>query len=171
MTLSIRNVLLSASSTDLSCPYRIVCASNLLAFQIEIALDTSTSFAEKMVAKARIHAILTYLDSTGDRWCIAKWTYRVSEWVVRKAGLMLSESTHGNAPEKSGRSQQRHPPAICEDEQMDSGGTHFDDHFQMGDDAFSFDVDHVLPDQWLQDFLGETFFGQFDEGMSTFNHV
>ena len=144
----------------------IICASNLLAFHIEIALDPATAFADKMVAKARIHALLTYLHDIGSRWCIAKWTSRVAEWVVRKAGLMLSAPSYNDRRESTGLpQQQQRPSATLQNQHFDNNEASVQEHLQFVEGAFAFDVNTVLPDQWMQDFLGESFFGQFDDGL------
>jgi hypothetical protein len=133
----------------------IICASNLLAFQIEVALDPTSSLTQKVTAKARIHAGLSYLRDVSKNWRIAKWTLRVSELVVHRACLSLTEVENG-----SGVSQ---PMAVQQPINAGERGWNNDNNF---DDNFPFDpefnIDEVFPEPWVQDFIGENFFGQLD---------
>ena len=130
-----------------------------------------------MVAKARIHALLIYLHETGSRWCIAKWTSRVAEWVVKKAGLMISESPHDNGDEgrnKPQQEQQYRPqqnPVASQNYHSSADEASAQDNFDFVEAGFAFDVNTVLPDQWMQDFLGESFFGQLDDGLLGINQM
>lgn len=135
-----------------------MCALNLLAFQIEIALDQTNEQANKVAAKARIHACLSYLRAMSDSWRIAKWSLRVSEWVVRRAGLALTDVATGSITPANGQA----------DHGIDSGGgqqfgERINDLHTASFDEFNFSVDDVLPDHWMQDFLGESFFNQLDD--------
>ncbi|KAK5400806.1 hypothetical protein LTR06_011227 [Exophiala xenobiotica] len=135
----------------------IVCALNLLAFHIEIGLDKSTSFAMKIAVKARIHTCLSYLQSMSDHWRIAKWSLRVSNWVVRRSGLGLTDATTGtNTPAngQAGVSKERAPndPNAAHDRE----GSPFT--------PFAFDMDDILMNDWMQDFVGENLFNQLGDG-------
>jgi hypothetical protein len=147
------------------------------------------ALTEKIVAKARIHALLSYLRDVGERWCIAKWTSRVSEWVVRRAGLMFTESNdHGNKAESGvvitqqahqdqDQDQDRQQQSLIDqgnhnhDQHPQNGNASLDQHLQFYDGNIPFDVNDILPDLWMQDFIGETFFGQLDEGLLMLNQI
>lgn len=162
------------SWANLNSETRIVCACNLLAFHIEIALDPVASYTQKLNAKARIHAMLAYLHAISSSWRMAKWTHRVSEWVVRRAGLMLKDE--GEPQEEIRRRQreqhqQRHDSVHPADATSSSGGQPgvTTDTFQF--DTAAFDIDEALPEQWIQDFLGESFFGQLDDDLLTMDYA
>jgi hypothetical protein len=70
-----------------------VCTINLLAFQIEFALDSNCSRAQRLAAKAQIHAGISYFQDVGGKWLNAKWALRVIEWVVNKSGLNMSDTS------------------------------------------------------------------------------
>jgi hypothetical protein len=155
-------------------PIRIVCASNLLAFQIEVALDVSTAFTERLVARVRIQALLKYLQEVGLRWCIAKWTSRVYELVVRRAGLMLADTeSQGNIRPNNITAQ--HEPLQPLPNSDFSGQQISDFPFEPNPgsnvNGISFDVDQLLPDLWMQDFVGESFFGQINDSIFGYPQV
>lgn len=78
---------------------RIVCACNLLAFHLENALDEESTPSRKFSAKARINSLLSYFAEAGENWQMAKWTLRVSEWVVKRANLRIDlENPQATSP-------------------------------------------------------------------------
>lgn len=136
----------------------MVCACNLLAFQIEIALDTECSPTRKLAAKARINALLPMFQDAGETWRIAKWTFKVSEWVVKRAGLLM-----GDASDQANNAYNQARPRRDwnTSQQQDSGSSMLRNEPGLTNGA-PFNIDDVLPDHWLQDFLGQSLFGQLD---------
>lgn len=63
--------------------------ANLVAFQVEIALNPESSAAQKLSSKAQLHVGILYFRDAAKQWKSAKWASRVLEWVVEKAGLSL----------------------------------------------------------------------------------
>ncbi|KAJ5730667.1 uncharacterized protein N7483_005175 [Penicillium malachiteum] len=58
---------------------------------MESALDDESKSSRRYTAKARINALLSYFEEAGENWQMAKWTFRVSEWVIKQAGLRVDE--------------------------------------------------------------------------------
>lgn len=108
-----------------------------------------------MTAKARIHADLSYLLDVSKNWRIAKWTLRVSELVVHNASLSLTDGENGSGDSQPATFQQ----PISTGQQGWSNGNGFDDTFQFDPD---FNIDEAFPEPWVQDFLGQNFFGPLD---------
>jgi hypothetical protein len=129
----------------------IVCACNLLAFSIEIALEQSSSVSQKTTAKSRIHVILSYLRDVGDNWHMARWTFRVSDWVVRRAGLVLNGDTDSTGSD-------------------DVRGNH-DISSKSPFENFTFGLDAPLSEHWIQDFLDQNFYGQLHSELLNFSSV
>jgi hypothetical protein len=104
----------------------------------------------------------------GDKWRIAKWTSSVSEWVVRRAGLSLTDK-----PPAATSSKQVHRAHPGDNRGLQTWTDNFsvDENLNFNAEDMAFHVDDFLPDQWAQDFLGETFFGQLDEGLFNPNDV
>ncbi|EXJ91718.1 hypothetical protein A1O3_00268 [Capronia epimyces CBS 606.96] len=75
------------------CPASIViCTSTLLALQVEVALDPTATEPRRLVAKAHIHAGLSYLGSIGEHWPSAIWALRVFEAVASRPDLSLTNT-------------------------------------------------------------------------------
>lgn len=64
--------------------------ANLVAFQVEVALNPESSASQKLSSKASIHVGLLYFRDAGKQWKSAKWASRVLEFVVERTGLSLS---------------------------------------------------------------------------------
>ena len=79
---------------------------------------------------------------------------------------MLPDSSYNNGHDSNGIPQQRQPPStISQSQHFHNNEAPVQEGIQFAEDAFAFDVNTVLPDQWMQDFLGESFFGQLDDGL------
>lgn len=120
--------------------------------------------------------MLAYLQDISSSWRMAKWTHRVCEWVVRRAGLMLKDETgpREDIRRRHQEEQQRQPqPQPEHTERMpgdsDRGPFLPSDTFQF--DPAAFDIDEALPEQWIQDFLGESFFGQLDDELLMMDYI
>lgn len=66
---------------------------NLIAFQLDVAFDQSTSLNQRLVAKAQLHTGLSYFRSVSNRWKNAKWASRVMEWAISKVNTDLELSS------------------------------------------------------------------------------
>jgi hypothetical protein len=108
-----------------------------------------------VTTKARIHAGLSYLRELSKNWRIAKWTLRVSELVVNSACLSLTDAGNGPDNSRPTASQQ----ADSTSQQWWNNDSNFDESFQFDP---SFTIDNVFPEPWVQDFIGQNFFGQLD---------
>jgi hypothetical protein len=137
----------------------VVCACNLLAFHIEIALDVESSASRKLTATARINALLPFFQEAGETWRIAKWTYKVSEWVVKRAGLLMQVDSD-QASDQHHQNHRRRDLNSGQQQDNSSGFTRLDPG--LSNEAASVSIDEVLPDHWVQDFLGESLFAQLD---------
>ncbi len=94
-----------------------------------------------------------------NNWRLAKWSLGVSEWVVRRAGLALTEgSTDVSTP----------VPAHSGSEGEQQVGDALQTVEMSTFDQFGFSVEDVLPDHWMQDFMSESFFNQLADGSSRF---
>ena len=134
-------------------------------------MEPSTALTDKLVARARIQALLKYLQEMGGRWSIAKWTSRVYEWVVQRAGLMLSdivEQSKSRANDFVPRQEPQQQMSVNEIPLPRIDDLPFDPNTGLNADEDSFDVGEILPDLWMQDFVGESFFGQLDDGIFGF---
>lgn len=143
---------------------RVVAACNLLAFQIEIALDDESTTAQKDLAKARIHATLAYFRDSSDIFPIAKWTLRVSEWVVKRAGLLMKNDS-GEANGRQDELQEMNDHSIDKNGNDETSVNTLD---PMLTNESLYSVDHVFPEHWIQAYLGESFFAQLDEDFLSF---
>jgi len=69
----------------------MICASTVLALHIEVALEPAANRTQRLMAWAHIHAGLSYLRNIGENWPSIKWTLRVFEWIVARAGLSVAD--------------------------------------------------------------------------------
>jgi hypothetical protein len=138
----------------------------LLAFQIEIALDKESSVSQRLTSKAHINALLAYFRDAGNNWQIASWTYKVCDWVVKRADLkMQSDSKTFTAMEQAQHSR---------DWGVDQAQTgtfsssevplapFFHNNLAFGD---------TLPEHWFEDFFGESHYAQLNTDFGSFNRV
>ncbi|KAH8595050.1 fungal-specific transcription factor domain-containing protein [Bisporella sp. PMI_857] len=77
-------------------PSLIICATNLIAFEIELALDPATRGTQTLTAITQIQTGLSYFRDVEARWINARWAIRVLEWVIKRAGLPVISD--GSAP-------------------------------------------------------------------------
>jgi hypothetical protein len=142
----------------------VVCVCNLLAFQIEIALDVESTASRKLTATARINALLPFFQEAGGSWRIAKWTFKVSEWVVKRAGLLMQVNPDPTNDEQ----HQNHRRRDWNPGQQQDNNSQFTRLDPSISNEVAFSIDDVLPDHWVQDFLGESLFGQLENDLLSF---
>lgn len=135
----------------------IYSVSILLTFQIELALDSTSANPLKTTAKAQIQAGLSYLRNIKGRWNSAEWVLRVFEWVVKRAGLGLTDGNDGC------QSTPLNPPQSSACQNGDGG-----DSVQQ---SIWMDVGsniQGLPDEWMNAFLDENLGAEFEDDLFNF---
>jgi hypothetical protein len=142
----------------------------LLAFLIEIALDDESSASRRFTAKAHINALLAYFQESGDNWQIANWTYKVSDWVVQRAGLKMQIDATPSAS-ISEHAQQARSWSFNQDENSTSNSDGLRIPAPLAP-FFSNGASHgfgdVLPEHWFQDFFGDSLYSQLDNQFASF---
>ncbi|KAH7125996.1 fungal-specific transcription factor domain-containing protein [Dactylonectria macrodidyma] len=133
-------------------PAMIVCTTQLMALQIEMALDNDCGKAKKQALKAEIHVILSYLHEIEEKWMNAKWASRVFQWVVRHTGLLLSEPGGLSNPDEGYGNIRGH-----------QGQSHLDP-IQYPNLA-TMEPMEPFPDNWLQDMINHGILGDQDQAM------
>lgn len=131
---------------------------------METALDEESTSSRKFTAKARINALLAYFQETGENWQMANWTFRVSEWVVKRAGLKMDVGAA--LSEDISRTSQQQPRNWNSNEHQSSAVTPIPaplGPFFSSESLFAFG--DAFPDPWLQDLFGDSSYGQPDSNI------
>ncbi|KAF9895313.1 hypothetical protein FE257_000217 [Aspergillus nanangensis] len=129
-------------------PALLICASHLLSFQLDIALDATRNEAQRVAARTQTHTVLGYLHEVEDRWRNAKWTCRVFEAVIDRLGFGI-DGDHGNGgrlPDSSATWRQSQGQRSS----LMSPGLEFDPAR-----GFATGMGEVLPDRWFEDLLAQ----------------
>ncbi|RSL99816.1 hypothetical protein CEP52_009510 [Fusarium oligoseptatum] len=126
-------------------PSMIVCVTQLMALQIEMALEEGCPRGKKQALKAEIHIILSYCKDMEHKWMNAKWASTVFEWVARHTGMLLVG-----------------PSTLDSHNDRQHSG---DDRFQNQGQLDLGDMSDLFPDNWVQDMIDQGVLAHQDQAM------
>lgn len=144
--------------------FSIINVSVLLAFQIELALDSSSTHPLRITAKAQIQAGLSYLRDIKENWHSAEWTLRVYEWVVKRAGLSISDGNEYNSMGQGTSFNTNH----LSPRQDGDAAANYDQSIWIDPGSRPVEMIERLPDDWMQAFLEESLVRGFDDSFFNF---